>query len=66
MVLAVSIDSSGIHSLLLSPENKALTLLSSLLSKALQELPKPMYVSVFDAAAGKMYSFLECQVFLAR
>lgn len=52
MVLAVSVDSNRIPYLLISPENKALTLLSNLFSKAFQELAKSRYVSVFDATAG--------------
>lgn len=52
MVLAVSVDSSRIPYLLISPENKALTLLSNLFSKAFQELARSRYVSVFDATAG--------------
>lgn len=52
MLLAVSIDSRGIHSLFTSPGNRAVALLSSLSSKAFQELSRPRYVSVFEAAAG--------------
>lgn len=51
-MLAVSIDRNTIPYLFISSENKALTLLSSLFSKAFQELPKFRYVSVFDATAG--------------
>lgn len=52
MVLAVSIDSNRIPYLLISPENKALTLLSNLFSKAFQELARSRYLAVFDATAG--------------
>lgn len=52
MLLAVTIDSSRIHSLFTSPGNRALALLSSLFSKAFQELSRSRYVSVFEAAAG--------------
>lgn len=52
MLLAVTIDSSRIHSLFTSPGNRALALLSSLFSKAFQELSRSRYVSVFKAAAG--------------
>jgi len=52
MVLAISIDSSRIPCLLISPESKAVTLLNSLFRRAFQELPKSRYVSVFDATAG--------------